>query len=132
MAKRVIILLTFLAYSLTLVHSLVPHHHDETVQVHTHDDHHSGDHQHENDSDDNTLSHFFSDAVHHPSAEIFIHSSKQENVQKAKTLSSVFILMPGQLLLPELKPPDNPDYDTPGVYSFDHFSISLLRAPPKV
>lgn len=130
MLKRLIILLTFLGYSLTLAHSLVPHHHhDQVAQNHSHHHHATG---HHDDDDHKSLSHFFADAIHHPSAEQIILSSQSENVQKSKTIGAYFILALDQILFPELKPPDNNISYPAAHYSFNLSTISLLRAPPAI
>jgi hypothetical protein len=135
MVKRFIILFTFLAYSLTLTHSLVPHHHDDDLiqsELH-HDEASSGHHDDDSDnSNDQLLSHFFSDAVHHPSADIAIHSSQSENVTKDYG-QHIFLVPPfTQLLLPDLEPPDVFKFYQAHSYSIHLFSASHLRAPPAV
>lgn len=117
---------------MTLVHSLVPHHHhDEAAQVQSHHHDHDTDH-HNDDRDERTISHVFADAIHHPSTELVIHNSQLENVQKVKTITAFFLIAYNQILLPELKPPDNPISYQAVHYSFNLFAISLLRAPPAI
>jgi hypothetical protein len=131
MVKRATILLTFLAYSLTLIHSAVPHHHhQEVAQVNHH--HHDDERGHDHGSDEkNTLSHFFADAIHHPAAELAIHSSQSENVAKSKATDFVITIL-NRIILPESKPPDIVTYYQPRHYSSDQFRLFLLRAPPAV
>lgn len=133
MLKQIIILLTFMAYSLTLVHSLVPHHHhDEADKIHSHDhnDHSQGNH-HENE-DEKSLSQFFADAIHHPSAKITIHSPQSGNIQNGKTIIWSYILTQEQILLPKQKPPGNNIAYQAVPYSANLFTRSLLRAPPAI
>ena len=142
MYKRLIILITFLAYSLSLVHSLVPHHHDEETQIGHHhhhhgsekDHHHHGsekDHHHpEQDHENKSLSQVFADALHHPASEVVIHTPQSENVEKKNAAVDDVIFIISQLIFPELKPPDIPIHHREKHYSSNGDSFFLLRAPP--
>jgi Ca2+/H+ antiporter len=134
MVKRTIILFTFLAYSLTLVHSLVPHHHHEDkshAENHHHHHGHDEDDHHEHEKKD--LSHFFSDVIHHPSAEqVVIHSSQSESVQKVKALDNFIALVFDKILLLDFKPPDRNFSYHKVHYPLDLIGNSHLRAPPAI
>lgn len=132
MIKPIIIIFTLLAYALTLVHSLVPHHHhDEAAQVQSHHPDHDTDHHHD-DRDERTISQVFEDAIHHPSAELISQRSQLEDGQKVQTLTAFFLIAYNQILLPDLKPPDNPISYQARHYSFNLSALSLLRAPPAI
>src|SRR5215216_3475621 len=97
--KRIIILLTFLAYTVTLVHSVVPHAHDKN-QDHHHEnisDHHHHDEGDNEDNDDKNLAHFFADADHQVGGETFIPSHiselKVKKGAKVITLSSIVFFL---------------------------------------
>jgi hypothetical protein len=133
MVKRTIILFTFLAYSLTLVHSLVPHHHHEDkshAENHHHHHGHDEDDHHEHEKKD--PSHFFSDAIHHPSAGQIIHSSQSESVQKVKALDNFIALVFDKILLLDFKPPDRNFSYHKVHYPLDLIGNSHLRAPPAI
>jgi hypothetical protein len=136
MAKRFIILLSFLAYSLTFVHSLIPHHHhhDDTSQTHSHHHHDSADDNHHHDHEKKELSKFFSDVIHHPSAEQVIHPSQlqSENIQKGKDLDNFILPVIDQELFADFKPP-NRNFSYHKVhYPLDLIGNSHLRAPPAI
>ena len=142
MYKKAVILLTFLAYSLTLVHSLVPHHHHDegkTVHGHQHHDdasslvhHHadSGDHHHHNEDDDKTLTHVFADAIHNPASEVFVPAQESMGIQKKNKAVAILIVKLNGLLIPELKPPDWTFTYQEKYHSSNPDSFFLLRAPP--
>lgn len=131
MYKKAVILLTFLAYSLTLVHSLVPHHHHQQAKAHYH--HHENGHDHHHDDDrDKSLSHAFADAIHNPASEAFTHPSPPQQSVKKKVTAPAFPLVIFNDLIHDLSKP--PDADAPP-YQEKHYgsqphSFSLLRAPP--
>lgn len=132
MYKRAIILLSFLAYSLTLVHSIVPHHHHEGAKV---DSHHHGTgnshHHHQEEHDEReSLSQVFSDATHHPASNVVIHTPQSDILQKNKQSVNLLIFAISQLVFPELKPPDIPAHHQENHYISQQYSFFLLRAPP--
>jgi len=132
--KRVTILLTFLAYSLTLMHSVVPHHHNEEANTGHH--HHGGgihDHHHEDhddDKDQKTVSHLFADAIHHPASEIFVPAPESKTIQKKNPAVYILIIQLSDLLSIELKRPDTWSTYQQKYYSSDQDAFFLLRAPP--
>ena len=132
-AKSCIIFLLFLAYSLTLVHSVVPHHHHQEVDdIHSHSHHEDATRNHHDSDDEKSISQFFSEAVHHPSAKLTFLSPYSENILKSKTSTVHLIPRLEQIFLPMFKPPEN---NAP--FHVDHYSsylvtLSLLRAPPVV
>jgi hypothetical protein len=136
MLKRLIILLISLAYALTMVHSLVPHHHhDEKTHVQRSHDHSSGHHHHHHDSDedeDKALSHFFGDVTHHPSGKIFIHNANVEGFSKVKTFVQYSVITSLYIPQPKIEPPDEFFSSSSGHYHFKLGSNSLLRAPPAI
>lgn len=128
MAKRLIIFLSFLAYALTLTHSIVPHHHHDR-QVSGHHHHSSGDHHHD-DHEQKSVSHAFADAFHFPGSETVIHAQQLEIIQKISSVSELHVDDPAALLARQLKPPDlNTDPRSACCSSAPH-SLFLLRAPP--
>jgi hypothetical protein len=131
MFKRSIILLSFLAYSLTLVHSIVPHHHhQEPISKHHHHHDEAKDHHHEDHDEKKTVSHAFADAIHFPGSDVALHGQVSENVQKVFFIAGICSDNLTALLSQELKPPDrNTDYRQTH-YSAFHYSLFLLRAPP--
>jgi hypothetical protein len=130
MFKRSIILLSFLAYSLTLVHSIVPHHHhDEAISKHHHHDE-SKDHDHDDHDEKKTVSHAFADAIHFPGSDVALLGQSSDNVQKVFFVVAICSDNLTLLLSQQLKPPDcNVDYRQTH-YSAFHYSLFLLRAPP--
>jgi hypothetical protein len=129
MFKRSVILLSFLAYSLSLIHSLVPHHHHDEVTSEFHHDNDVGD-GHQDDNEENSVIHAFADAEHFPSTDIVIHSEIKNEVQKICYVFNVSSNHISSLLSQQLKPPDlNIDYRQVH-YSVVHQSLFLLRAPP--
>jgi hypothetical protein len=130
MFKRSIILLSFLAYSLTLVHSIVPHHHhDKPVSEHHHHDD-SKQHHHHDDHEDKTVSHAFADAIHFPGSEVVIHAQTTDNIQKLSYALEFCSENIVSLLSQQLKPPD-PNIGYRQIhYSAAKYSWFLLRAPP--
>jgi hypothetical protein len=132
--KRAIILLSFLAYSVTLVHSFVPHHHHEGAKIGQH--HHHGNktdhhhHHHEEHEGNQSLSHVFADAIHHPASEVALHTAQTENVQKKNGSVDVIIFKIRQPIFPELKPPDIPIHYQEKHHSSQQDSFFLLRGPP--
>jgi hypothetical protein len=134
MMKRTIILLTFLAYTLTLVHSVVPHRHDEK-QTHHHEhtsDHHHHDEDTGEENHDIDLTHFFTKAEHHAGAQTFIPSHTSES--RAKEAGKLVILSSIIYLSFEVDsgPPDPIPIQDEFAPSSEHFKISLLRAPPAI
>ncbi|MGC1240372.1 MAG: hypothetical protein WA874_02230 [Chryseosolibacter sp.] len=131
MYKSVIILLTFLAYSMTLVHSVVPHHHDEEANT-GHHHHGNGDHHHhdDHDQDKKTISHVFADAIHHPASEIVIQPTESVRFHKKHKTVDILIVKLNELLIPVLKPPDRRPMHQEKYYSSYQDSFFLLRAPP--
>jgi Ca2+/H+ antiporter len=130
--KKAIILLTFLAYSLTLVHSLVPHRHNNEARVghhhHGSDEHH---HHHHNDKDDHdkSINSLLADAIHNPASEVFV-SAQAVGVQKKNNTDAILIVKLNELLVPELKPPDRAFTYQDKYHSSNPDSFFLLRAPP--
>ena len=129
MFKRSVILLSFLAYSLTLVHSIVPHHHhDKQVSDHHHHEN-SSDHHHD-DHEEKSVSHSFADATHFPGSEIVLHPQQSETIQKITLIIELHVDNLTCFLSPQLKPPDlNVDHRS-ACYSSAQYSLFLLRAPP--
>jgi hypothetical protein len=134
MIKRLAIFLTCLAYALTLAHSATPHHHHEDkAEVAGHHDHpeHSDDHHHHDDNNESEhLVHFFSDAVHHPGSKVVLHPPVADHTKKFQDNLAIVFTAASILTRPELRPPDNPCYNSSCHCSGDLFKISLLRAPP--
>jgi hypothetical protein len=132
MLKRFFILLSSLAYSVTLVHNVVPHHHhQEAAETVLHHHHHEEDHHH-SDDEKGSLSHTFADAIHHPAAEQVVHGQLSESSAKSKTIQEHFILALTHLLLAEQEPPDYPIPNQSRSYSHTRSALSLLRAPPAI
>lgn len=129
MFKRAVIFLSFLAYSLTLVHSIVPHHHhDKQVSDHHHHEN-SNDHHHD-DHEEKSVSQSFADATHFPGSEIVLHPQQSETIQKITLNMVLQVDNLKHFLSPQLKPPDlNVDH-RPAYYSSAPHSLFLLRAPP--
>jgi hypothetical protein len=130
MIKTAVILLSFLAYSLTLVHSVVPHHHhDKQVSDHHHEN--SDDHHHHDNADheEKSVSHAFADAIHFPGSEIAIPAKQSLTIEKVVIIDlQVDNLV--SFLLPQLKPPDVNADRRQAHYSSRHQSFFLLRGPP--
>jgi hypothetical protein len=131
MFKRSIILLSFLAYSLTLVHSIVPHHHhDEAISKHHYHHNETKSHDHDDHDENKTVSHAFADAIHFPGSDIALHGQSSENIHKVFFIVGICTDNLTALLSQQLKPPDrNVDYRQTH-YSAIHYSLFLLRAPP--
>jgi hypothetical protein len=130
MTKRIIILLSFLAYSLTLVHSIVPHHHhDKTASGHHH---HNTSDSHHHDDEDETVSHAFADVIHFPGADIVIHPDQARVIQKYSHVAELYVDNVTHLLSPQLKPPDLNIDQGQKCYSSGYHSLFLLRGPPVV
>jgi hypothetical protein len=129
MIKRITILLTFLAYSLSLVHSLVPHHHREDVTEHT-EHHHSNEH-HENDEDSagTDLAYFFGQAEHHPAAQFTLHSNNSNKQDNSNSAFDCLALYFYSTISSDGEPPGLVVIDQENC-SDSYFKISLLRAPP--
>jgi hypothetical protein len=131
MFKRSIIMLSFLAYSLTLVHSIVPHHHhDKPISKHHHHHNESKGHHHDDHDEKKTVSHAFADAIHIPGSQVALHSQSPENVQKVFFISEICSDYLTCLLSQQLKPPDLNVDDRQTHYSAFHYCLFLLRAPP--
>jgi hypothetical protein len=131
MFKRCIILLSFLAYSLTLVHSIVPHHHhEEPTSKNRHHHNESKAHDHDDHEEKKTVGHAFADAIHFPGSDIVLHGQSSDNVQKTFFIPGICSYNLTTLLSQQLKPPDlNVDYRQRH-YSAFQYSLFLLRAPP--
>jgi hypothetical protein len=136
MIKRLAIFLTCIAYALTLAHSVTPHHHHDVKaeaaghHEHHHDDHH-GDHHHDDDDGESEhLVHFFSDAVHHPGSKVVLHTPIVDHGKNVQDDLAIVFNAASILIWPELRPPDNPFYNSSCHYSGDLCNISQLRAPP--
>ncbi|QLH33486.1 MAG: hypothetical protein HWD62_14620 [Cyclobacteriaceae bacterium] len=104
MTKRIIILISFLAYSLTFIHSVVPHHHHE-IKTAKHQHSETNDHNH-SDHENKTVNHAFADAVHVPGSEVVIHSGQTEVTVKFSQVAELRTDNLLDLLSPQLKPPD--------------------------
>lgn len=131
--KRSIILLSFLAYSLTLVHSVVPHHHHDEGKTDHHHHRHGNDkdhHHHGQDDGDKSLSHVFADAIHNPASEVVIHNPEPEHLQKSNYPVDLFISKIGAIIFLRIRPPDPLSDYQEAHYSTNHDSFYLLRAPP--
>jgi len=127
MLKKAVILLSFLAYSLTLVHSIVPHHHhDKQATSHFHAEFFScGDHR-----DETSLGHAFADAIHFPGSENVISSQQSAKTVKVVTVIELQVHDIVSLLLPQLTSPDINEDRRQAHYSSTPRSLFLLRAPP--
>jgi hypothetical protein len=131
--KRIIILVSFLAYSLTLVHSLVPHHHQNEAKADHHHQHQNSDKDHhhpEQHGDDKSLSHIFADAIHHPASELVIQNPESQRIQKGSNAVDLFIAEIGETILLRIRPPDPLTNYQENHYSSQQDSFFLLRAPP--
>lgn len=124
-------MLSFLAYSLTLVHSIVPHHHhDEAISKHHHHHDETKGHGHDDHEEQRTVSHAFADAIHFPGSDVAVHRQLSESIQKVFFVLAICSDSLTFLLSQQLKPPDgNVDYRQTS-YSAFHYSLFLLRAPP--
>ena len=129
MFKTTVILLSFLAYSLTLVHSIVPHHHDKQLSDHHHHENLS-DHHHDDD-EQKSVSQSFADATHFPGSEIVLHPQQSETIQKITQIFGLHVDNLKCFLSPQLKPPDLNVDQRPAYYSSAPHSFFLLRAPPE-
>jgi hypothetical protein len=135
MIKRLAIFLTCLAYALTLAHSATPHHHheDEAGVDDRHEHHHDkghDDHHHDDEGKTEHFVHFFSDAVHHPGSKVVLHPPIVDHTKKFQDNLALVINAASIVVRPQLRPPDNPCYNSSCHHSSDLFKISLLRAPP--
>jgi hypothetical protein len=133
MFKGSIILVSFLAYSLTLVHSIVPHHHHGAgISKHHHDHHHDdeSDQNHDDHDEKKTVSHAFADAIHFPGSDVALHGQSSDNVQKIFFVIGICSDNLTSLLSQQLKPPDRNTSYRQTHYSAFHCSLFLLRAPP--
>lgn len=131
--RTVIISLCFIAYSLTLVHSVVPHHHleeDKTEHHHHHQGSEKDHHHNEQDDEKKSLSNVFADAVHHPASEIVIHNPESQHIQKNSNAIDLFIAKIGETIFLRIRPPDPSTNYQEKHYSSQQDSFSLLRAPP--
>jgi hypothetical protein len=138
MIKRITILFTFLAYSLSLVHSLVPHHHHEEkiAHHHHHEHHHDSDHDDNSDSDtnqdSNQLSDMFSEFAHSSAGQFFIHPQTSEQKIKASHAFEFVFAYAYSLILSDEQPPGFVHIERQESYDYNVSSISLLRAPPAI
>jgi hypothetical protein len=131
MVKNAVVLLSFLAYSLVLIHSIVPHHHhDEHTSEHRHFHDSKDHHHHGDDHEENSLSHAFADVIHFPGAEVAIHPRQVVTLKHVSTVGDLLVTDLTQLLLSQLKPPDLNVDRRQAHYSSTHQSLFLLRAPP--
>lgn len=130
MAKKAIILISFLGYVLTLMHSFVPHHHHEKSQgTHSHS-HAQEDHHHHDDEGENPIARALADVIHFPGSEIMIQSAPVQLTQELASHAEPPVHDLTRWLAPQLKPPDlNCDLrkDLFTSCCCQHF---LLRAPP--
>lgn len=129
MIKRTVIFLSFLAYSLTLVHSIVPHHHHEKPASEHHHHGTKNHHHHDDDHEEKALSHALADAIHFPGSEIAIHAQQSLSVEKVVP-TDLLVDSLISLLLPQLKPPDLSVDRRQAFYSSRHQSLLPLRGPP--
>lgn len=117
------------------MHSVVPHtHEEESASDHAHHHHGPDDHQHHDDHDDDenekTISHFFTDAIHHPASEIFIQAPESKAILKKTIAGDILIDKLINLPGPERKPPDPWSAYQSAYHSCDQDTFFLLRAPP--
>jgi hypothetical protein len=137
MIKRITILFTFVAYSLSLAHSLVPHHHHKEKGTHHHqaNDHH---HHHDSDDHDNTknvddvLTDALAEAAHSPASQFFVHGQISEQKVKNTQVLEFAIAYAYSLTLSDQEPPGFVSIDRQEFYDYNLSSISLLRAPPAI
>ena len=105
--KYSILTLLFIAYTLVLAHSIVPHHHHndehQTPQSINHHDHGAGHHHSGDDDDDGSLAHEF---------ENYIHASGNDDIYQQSdfgidhnTIATVYILASFEF---NLKPIEDP------------------------
>ena len=131
MFKRTVIVLTFLAYALTLAHSLVPHRHDDEAKLSHHHHHENGTSHHHHDEDEQkSLSHSFEDAIHHPSSGVVIQSSLCESPGKKCPFFELVLIHSNDHLLSLLRPPDTPAENNIRHHSSGHGLLFQLRGPP--
>jgi hypothetical protein len=132
--KRILLIVSFLAYGAALAHNFVPHHHhEEEPEHHSHDGQHSHQsHHHHNDADSDdskSLSYFFSEAIHHPAAKVSLHNHG-EGTQKVKPFD-VFLIAEGHSFkIPEFVPPDTGTKHRTNLFPVSLCAASLLRGPP--
>jgi hypothetical protein len=137
MIKRATILLTFLAYSFSLVHSLVPHHHHEEKVAHTHHEHHSDsnrndDSDNDTDHDNNQLRDIFAEFAHGSASNFFIHAQTSEQKTKVSYAFEFVFAYAYSLTPSDKQPPGFVCIDQQELYDYNVSSISLLRAPPAI
>lgn len=132
MYKRIIILLSFLAYSLSLVHSLVPHRHDEKAKVHHHHHHDNGNdhHHHEEEQENIPLSDVFASAIHQTSSELIFQIPESHHIKKSWKSVDLFVARISEIMFVRTEPPDRLANYQQEHYSFRQDSFYLLRAPP--
>jgi hypothetical protein len=123
--KPLLLALSILAYSIALLHNFVPHHH--------HDEHEGKYEQYSNyhnyDATE-SLTHFFGDITHHPSANHVTHRSQTDSTIKWKVADEVFFVASHRILPGYFKPFDCLVVYQIRYFSQSFFSISLLRGPP--
>jgi hypothetical protein len=128
MLKRITILFTFLAYSMSLVHSFVPHHHhDEEVAHHHHHDSHAQD---DTTNIPDVLADALAEAIHSPESEFFVHGQTLEQKVKNNLANDFITAFVCSLTLSDWEPPGFIPIDRSEFYDYNLSSISLLRAPP--
>ena len=128
-----IILLTFLACSLTLVHNLVPHNHRDEAKNDHHNHHHNSPkqhHHHEQDDENKSLSHVFADAVHHPASELVIQNPESQRIQKSINAVDLYVSKIDETIFLRIRSPDPLTHHLEKHYSSQQDSFFLLRAPP--
>jgi hypothetical protein len=133
MAKKVFLLISFLGYMFTLVHSFVPHHHHDQEHEHHQHSHAQSEHHHHNnhhESEDNALSHAFADIIHVPGSEIIAPPSPSLVLPEYSPSAESLIYELTYCLSPQLnkhKPGVDPRLN---YYSSCCHQLFLLRAPP--
>jgi hypothetical protein len=140
MLRRLIILLTFLAYQINLVHSILPHHHHDDVtavvsQSHEHQDedpHHHHEGEQEQSDNDFSLAHLIAEVAHNPSSTLVIHNSTSENTQKTKPVVDLLAFSVSVLLLPDDRPSLERSHYREVDYPSRYTSTAPLRGPPVV
>jgi len=126
--KYTALLLMTVAYAILLGHSIIPHHHHDSVHELT--EHHQEHHQHDGEEESNGLSHLFSHFVH--SADGFTTTQNNFNISFLQKQLSVVAVLPNNFYLKTFafpllkhKPPTEQL-----IYISPHFLSSGLRAPP--
>lgn len=141
--KNLIIIFLLSLYTTVLAHNAIPHRHFETVESHTHHDHHSSDvhyhtfldHEQEEEknknSDDNTDHPFL--ALHlliGHTEQLYINQAGIDLTVKVKQIVGHIPVAKNIFFLTKIPESDSPGSSTEPEYSFLYQYYLGLRAPP--